>query len=61
MIDYIHRTATMTMECDTCGDEIELSGDWGYCISEAKSQGWIVIKKKGGFHHYCSENCKGEG
>ena len=60
MIDYIHRTSTMTLECDICGEEAEFNGDWKYCIIEAKENGWIIIKKKGVFHHYCYENCKGE-
>lgn len=60
MIDFINRTATMTMECDTCGEIAEFDGDFKHCISEAKAEGWIVIKKRGGFYHYCSENCKGE-
>lgn len=61
MIDYIHRTATMTIECDTCGEEIELQGDWKYCIAEAKTAGWIIAKHTDGeFYHFCSKECRGK-
>ena len=59
--DFDNRSGVMEIECDTCGEIITLDGDFKHCIAEAKTAGWIVIKKRGGFHHYCSENCKGEG
>lgn len=61
MIDHDNSQALMDMECDTCGEIAEFDGDFKHCIAEAQRAGWFVIKKKGGWHHYCSENCKGEG
>ena len=58
MIDYDNKNSLMLITCDTCGEEIELTGDYKFCIQEAKDQNWIIIKKKGEFHHYCSEDCK---
>lgn len=60
MLDYCHRNSTMTIECDSCGKKTEFNGDFKYCISEAKDQGWIVVKKLGKWHHYCSKECKGK-
>ena len=58
MIDFINRSSHMTIECDTCGEIAEFNGDFKYCVQEAKGNGWLVVKKKGEWHHYCSTDCK---
>ncbi|MCK5613776.1 hypothetical protein KAR91_68560 [Candidatus Pacearchaeota archaeon] len=57
-IDYINRTATMTIECDICGEIAEFDGDYKYCITEAKRNGWIVKKHLGDWYHFCSIECR---
>ena len=58
MIDYDNKNNHMLMACDTCGEKFEEYGDFKYCVAEARLRDWVVIKKKGGFHHYCSKNCE---
>lgn len=60
MIDYDNKNSHMLITCDTCGEEFEEYGDYKYCVSEARLDGWKIVKKKGQFHHYCSENCKSD-
>lgn len=60
MIDYIDRSSRMTIECDTCGETDEFGGDFTGCIDDAKRAGWFVVSKFDQYHHYCSEECRGE-
>ncbi len=48
----------MVLTCDKCGKSEEFNGDYKYCTSEAKSQGWILFKRSDTWIHYCSKKCR---
>lgn len=57
MIDYFNDTEEMLMTCDgdDCSEFVELLGSWNECISEAKGEGWGVVKDdlENTYQHFC--------
>ena len=58
MTEYDYNNNVLFITCNGCAERAEFDGDFKYCISEAKTQGWIVNKKRGFDLHFCSSECK---
>jgi hypothetical protein len=57
-IDYDNEAEDMIVECDECGEETTVAGEFIDCIKQLKRDGWRITKDdKGDWIHFCSNDC----
>lgn len=62
MITYDKESLEMEMTCNSkdCDEVSIFRGMFRECISEAKHEGWAIIRREFGFDHFCPQ-CSNHG
>lgn len=55
MIEYNNDLEEMCIDCDNCGNYINLDGPWQDCIDQAKDEGWRIVKNGDVWEHFCPD------
>lgn len=53
MITFDKRDRAMDIECNNCGDTSTFYGDFATCITEARQEGWKMVKTNFEWKHKC--------